>query len=129
MGPYGFAAVAMGASLGAWLRGWLGVLLNAVFPTLALGTLAANLLGGYLAGVAVAFFGAHPGLPPEARLAVVTGFLGALTTFSTFSGEVVNFLAHAEYAWALAEAGAHLAGSLSLTALGMITVKLFVSGG
>jgi CrcB protein len=123
MGPYGIAAVGIGASLGAWLRWWLGNLLNAVFPTLPLGTLSANLLGGYLVGVAVAFFDQHPGLQPEARPLIITGFMGGLTTLSTFSAEVVKLLGLAQYGWALAAAGAHLGGSLALTTLGLLSFK------
>ena len=127
MNPVGFFAVGLGAALGAWLRWWLGVKLNPVFPTLPFGTLAANLVGGYLIGVAVAWF-AHSNLPPEARLFAITGFLGGLTTFSTFSAEVVTLLARQEYGWALATGGVHLCGSLALTALGMLTVKLYAAG-
>ena len=118
----GFAAVGIGAVLGAWLRWWLGVRLNPLFPTLPLGTLAANLLGGFLVGVAIAYFNRHPSLPPEARLFIVTGFMGALTTFSTFSSEVVGLLERGEYAWAFGTAGAHLFGSLLLTGLGIAFV-------
>jgi CrcB protein len=121
---YGLLAVGGGAAFGAWLRWWLGVALNPVFPTLPLGTLAANLLGGYLVGMAVAYFSQHAGLPPEARLFIVTGFLGGLTTFSTFSAEVVTLMARAQYLWAFAAAGTHLVGSLAMTALGMLTVNL-----
>jgi CrcB protein len=124
MGSYGFVAVGVGASLGAWLRWWLGHRLNAVFPTLPLGTLAANLLGGFLVGVAIAVFNRHPGLAPEARLLVITGFMGGLTTFSTFSAEVVSLIGRAEYLWAAAAAGAHLAGSLLLTGLGILMVDV-----
>ena len=124
MEPSGFAAVGIGAALGAWLRWWLGGKFNPVFPTLPLGTLAANLIGGFLVGVAVAFFQRHPTLAPEARLLVITGFLGGLTTFSTFSGEVVALLARGEYAWAAGAAGAHLFGSLLLTMLGIAFVAL-----
>lgn len=124
MEVYGFVAVGIGATLGAWLRWWLGHVLNPVFPTVPLGTLAANLIGGYLVGVAVAFFAEHTSLPPEARLFIITGFMGALTTFSTFSAEIVTLIARAEYAWALAAASVHLGGSLLLTGLGMLTVKL-----
>jgi len=127
MEPLGFAAVGIGAALGAWLRWWLGLRLNALLPSMPLGTLAANLVGGFLVGVAVAFFGRHPGLAPEARLMVITGFLGGLTTFSTFSAEVVTLVGSGEYLWALGAAGAHLAGSLLLTAVGMAVVAAAAS--
>ena len=122
MEAYGFAAVGGGAVFGAWLRWWLGIRFNPLFPIVPLGTLAANLLGAFLVGVAIAFFNRHPGLPPEARLIVVTGFLGALTTFSTFSSEVVNLLERGEYLWAAGTASAHLFGSLLLTGLGIAAV-------
>lgn len=123
MGPQGFAAVGVGAALGAWLRWWLGLRLNAVLPNLPLGTLAANLLGGLLVGAAVAVFQRYPSLPPELRLLAITGFLGGLTTFSTFSAEVVHLLARGEYLWATGSAAAHLCGSLACTALGMALVS------
>jgi len=122
MGPYGFAAVGVGAALGAWLRWWLGTRLNPVFPTLPLGTLAANLIGGFLVGVAVAYFNRHPQVAPEMRLLVITGFMGGLTTFSTFSAEVVGLIAEREYLWALGTASVHLFGSLLLTGLGIAMV-------
>ena len=123
----GFIAVGIGAALGAWLRWGLGIALNPIFPTLPLGTLAANLIGGYFVGVAVAFFAQNTGLAPEARLFAITGFMGGLTTFSTFSAEVVALLARAEYLWGLAAAAAHLGGSLAMTVLGMMTVNLLKS--
>lgn len=122
MEPAGFAAVGAGAALGAWLRWWLGLRLNPLFPTVPLGTLAANLIGGLLVGVALAWFERNPTLPPAARLLVITGFMGGLTTFSTFSGEVVSLLMRGEYLWAAGTAGAHLAGSLLLTGLGIALV-------
>ena len=122
MGPYGFAAVGMGAALGAWLRWWLGARLNPVFPTVPLGTLAANLIGGFLVGAAVAYFNRHPHLPPEMRLLVITGFMGGLTTFSTFSSEVVGLIGNREYLWAAGAASVHLFGSLLLTGLGIAIV-------
>lgn len=115
-------SVSAGASLGALLRWWLAGRLNPLWPALPLGTLAANLAGGYLVGIAVAVFAQHPALSPQARLFVVTGFLGGLTTFSTFSAEVVTQLQQGHTAWALATALAHLLGSFALTALGIATV-------
>ena len=118
-----FIAVGAGAALGAWLRWWLGVALNAVVPTLPLGTLAANLIGGYLIGVAVEFFIVHATFAAELRLFAITGFLGGLTTFSTFSAEAVTLLSRDQYGWAAAHIGAHLAGSLMMTILGIATVR------
>lgn len=129
MGLYSFLAVGFGAALGAWLRWWFGLLLNPVFPTIPLGTLAANLLGGYLVGVAVAFFAHTTSLPPEARLFIITGFLGGLTTFSTFSAEVVTLFTRSEYLWGSIAVGAHLLGSFAMTVLGMLTFNLFKAGG
>jgi len=117
----GLAAVGAGAALGAWARWGLGTALNPLFPTVPLGTLAANLIGGYLVGFAVALFHHHAGLSPEFKLFLITGFLGGLTTFSTFSAEVVALLERAQYGWALAAAGGHLIGSLAMTALGIAT--------
>ncbi|MDR3684495.1 MAG: fluoride efflux transporter CrcB [Geothrix sp.] len=126
MGFYSFLAVGAGAALGAWLRWGLGALLNPMLPSIPMGTLAANLLGGYLVGVAVAVFAQHPGLAPEARLLVITGFLGGLTTFSTFSAEAMHLLTRGEYTLAAVHMVSHLAGSLALTLLGLLTVKVFV---
>lgn len=120
-------AVFGGAGCGALLRWWLGGLLNPVFPAIPLGTLAANLIGGLLVGVASAFFAHNAGVPPEWRLFVITGFLGGLTTFSTFSVEVVTLIGRQEYGWALGAAGMHLLGSLALTAMGILLADaLFV---
>ncbi len=129
MGLYGFFAVGIGAAVGAWLRWGLGILLNPVFPALPFGTLAANLVGGYLVGVAVAFFSSHAGLPPEARLLVITGFLGGLTTFSTFSAEAVSMISRSEFLLATLHTTAHLGGSLVMTMLGMLTFSLFKAQG
>jgi CrcB protein len=115
-----FLAVFGGAGCGALLRWWLGGWLNPLFPTIPLGTVAANLVGGLLIGVASAFFTQHTGLAPEWRLLVITGFLGGLTTFSTFSAEVVTLIGRQEYGWALGAASVHLVGSLALTALGIV---------
>ena len=115
-------SVCAGASIGALLRWFLAGRFNPMLPFLPPGTLAANLIGGYLIGVAVALFASMPDLPPQWRLFVVTGFLGGLTTFSTFSAEVVSQLQQGRPGWALATAFFHLAGSLALTALGIASV-------
>jgi CrcB protein len=117
----GFAAVGVGAACGAWLRWGLSTWLNPRIPHFPLGTLAANLIGGYLVGIAVGYFAARHDLAPELRLFIVTGFLGGLTTFSTFSSEVTQLLLRGEY-WIGAGLGfAHLAGSLLLTIAGIAT--------
>ena len=116
------AAICVGASLGALLRWWLGLALNGLFPTIPPGTLAANLAGGYLVGLAIAFFGTYAAIAPELRLLVVTGFCGGLTTFSTFSAEIVTLLQQGRAAWALAAAAAHLAGSVLATLAGIATM-------
>lgn len=118
------ASIAVGAALGAVLRWILGIQLNGLFPLIPPGTLMANLIGGYLVGVAVAYFAAHPALSPEMRLFAVTGFLGGLTTFSTFSAEVVALLQEGRLMWAVGAIAVHLAGSLCMTVLGMQTVAL-----
>ena len=115
-------SISVGAAIGALLRWVLAGRFNAVFPALPLGTLAANLAGGYLIGVAVAVFASMPDLSPQARLFVVTGFLGGLTTFSTFSAEVVTQLQQGHISWALATTFAQLLGSFVCTALGIATV-------
>src|ERR1700716_2141374 len=95
------AAVGIGAALGAWLRWGLSVAMNALVPALPMGTLAANLIGGYLVGVAAAIFEQYGGLAPELRLFVITGFLGGLTTYSTFSAESVSLLDPGRHGWGL----------------------------
>ncbi len=109
--------------MGAVLRWGFGLWLNPLLPQLPLGTLAANLLGGYLIGLSVAFFELHQGLAPEWRLLIITGFLGGLTTFSTFSAETVTLLLREQYAWSVALVAVHLGGSLLLTVLGIHTMK------
>ena len=123
MGATGFLAVGVGAVLGAWLRWFFGVILNAVNPNLPYGTLAANLIGGYLVGVAVEYFSQQGGLPIEIRLFVITGFLGGLTTFSSFSAEAVGLLMENRYAWAILLISSHLLGSIIMTVLGIFTVR------
>lgn len=115
-------AISLGASLGALLRWWLGLALNALWPTVPPGTLVANLVGGYLVGLAIAFFATYSAIAPEWRLFVITGFCGGLTTFSTFSAEIVTLLQQGRATWALAAAGAHLAGSVLATVAGIATM-------
>ena len=119
----GILAVGGGAAVGAWMRWGLGILLNPAFPTLPLGTLSANLIGGLLMGFAIELLGRHAVLAPEVRLLVTTGFLGGLTTFSTFSGEVVTLLLRREYLWGLLAIAAHVVGSLAMTIAGLLLVR------
>lgn len=118
-------AVAAGAVLGAWLRWGLSYWLNQR-AALPLGTLAANLIGAYLVGVAVAIAAAHPALPPAWRLFAITGFLGALTTFSTFSAESIAMMTSGQWSLAALHTGAHLLGSLAATLAGIGTARLFL---
>ncbi len=120
--PLNFLAVGAGAALGAWVRWLLGLALNPLFIALPLGTLAANIMGGYLVGVAVGMFHLNTHFPLAWKLFAITGFLGGLTTFSTFSAEVVERLLAGQPAWAIGLASIHLAGSLTATYLGLLTV-------
>jgi fluoride exporter len=115
-------AICVGASCGALLRWGLGTQLNGVFPAIPLGTLAANLLGAYVVGIAIAFFAVSPALSPEWRLLIITGFCGGLTTFSTYSAELVALLQQGRLAMAGAAAAVHLGGSLLMTFAGIATV-------
>ncbi|MFN4004020.1 MAG: fluoride efflux transporter CrcB [Hylemonella sp.] len=117
-------AICAGACVGALLRWRLGLWLTTPGSLLPWGTLAANLIGGYLVGVAVAVFQANPHFDPVWRLALITGLLGALTTFSSFSAEIVAMLQQARYALALGTGALHLFGSLLLTWVGLKTVEL-----
>ena len=117
-------AICVGASLGALVRWQLGLWLSPSHALIPWGTVAANLIGGYLVGVCVGVFQQMPELDPLWRLTLVTGFLGALTTFSSFSVEVVALLQQGRYALALGTAALHLLGSLALTLLGLKTVAL-----
>lgn len=129
---YGLISVGAGAALGAWLRWGLSLVLNPIVPMLPLGTLSANLVGGYLIGLVLGYIDHFQALSPEARLFVTTGFLGGLTTFSTFSGEVSSLLLRGEYVWAGAAIVANLFGSIVLTLLGVATIafaKSWFSGG
>lgn len=123
--PLHFLVIAVGASLGAWLRWALGIFLNRHADQLPWGTLTANMLGGYLIGLAVGVIAAHPEWPPFWRFLVVTGFLGGLTTFSTFSAETFAFLEEGRWAMALGYSAVSLFGSLALTALGIFTAQAF----
>jgi CrcB protein len=116
-------AIFLGAGLGSLLRWWLGSQLNSLFPVIPPGTLAANLIGGYIIGVAIAFFAAYSAIAPEWRLFIITGFCGGLTTFSTFSAEIVTLLQQRQSLWALGAVGAHLFGSLAMTLAGIGTVN------
>lgn len=116
-------SISLGAAIGAVMRWLLSARLNSLFPALPLGTLAANLIGGYLIGVAISYFALHVELPPQWRLLVITGFLGGLTTFSTFSAEVVTQLQQGNLMWAFAGIAVHVLGSLAMTMLGMATVS------
>jgi len=115
-------AICIGASLGALLRWWLGGQLNSYFPAIPLGTLAANLFGAYVIGLGIAVFAAFSAISPEWRLFVITGFCGGLTTFSTFSAEIVALIQQRQPLWMCGAVLAHLAGSVLLTFAGIGTV-------
>jgi CrcB protein len=119
----GIVAVGGGAAIGAWLRWGLGIMLNPVFPTLPLGTLAANLIGGLLMGLAMEVITRHAVVSPEMQLLVTTGFLGGLTTFSTFSGEIVSLLLRREYLWGTIAIASHVVGSVAMTILGILLMR------
>ncbi len=119
-----FLAVGLGAAIGAWLRWGLSIWLNSPADPVPYGTLAANLLGGYLVGLAVAYFAHHGEFSPELKLFLITGFMGGLTTFSTFSVEVFTLLARAQYALGFLAMAVHVAGSLAMTGLGVWSFRL-----
>ncbi|MCB5208321.1 fluoride efflux transporter CrcB [Methylovorus mays] len=119
--------IGLGAALGAVSRWWMGSTLNALFPTIPPGTLAANLIGGYLIGLLLALFASLPQLSPEWRLFAITGFLGGLTTFSTFSAEVTSLLQQGRLSWAGAAILLHVVGSISMTLLGFATINAIKS--
>lgn len=118
-------AIFFGAGLGALLRASFNFLTVGITSTIPMGTLLSNMVGGYLIGIAIAFFGNNPNLSPEWKLFVITGFLGGLTTFSSFSAEVVEFMQRGEFSWALGTVLLHLIGSLVLTLLGIWTFHSF----
>ncbi|SFU41394.1 camphor resistance protein CrcB [Nitrosomonas eutropha] len=117
-------AIALGASLGAILRWGLGMAFNALFPVIPPGTWLANMFGGYLMGIALAYFSQHADLTPEWRLFIITGFLGGLTTFSTFSAEVTTLIQQERMLWAGMAVSAHVIGSLLMTFLGLATYNI-----
>jgi len=117
-------AIALGATTGAWLRWGLGLLLNALCPSIPPGTVVANMIGGYIIGVAIAFFAAAPSLSPEWRLLLVTGFCGGLTTFSTFSAETLVLIQQGRLILAMGAIAIHVVGSLAMTAAGVMTFQL-----
>jgi CrcB protein len=123
MTAYGFLAVGVGGALGCWMRWLLGIAMNPLFPNMLMGTLAANLTGGYLIGVAVEYFTHNDSLPPELRLFVIVGFLGGLTTFSSFSAEAVELLVDNQLGWAFVLVATHLLGSLAMTWLGILSMR------
>ena len=122
-------AISVGGSLGSLLRWWLGTMFNALFPIIPPGTLTANLVGGYIIGLAVAFFSTYTALAPEWRLFVITGFCGGLTTFSTFSAEITALLQQGRVLWALGAAATHLVGSILMTFAGIGTFMWLKSQG
>jgi CrcB protein len=118
-------AISLGAVIGALLRWQLGLKLNSLFPSLPPGTLTANLIGGYIIGLAVAYFAQAPDIAPEWRLLIITGFCGGLTTFSTFSAEVVTLIQAGRLVWAMGSIATHVAGSLAMTLAGLATWQMF----
>ena len=121
-----FFAVGLGAFSGAVLRWFLGLLLDPILPTLPLGTLAANLAGGLIMGIMMGLFAHFEALPIAWRLAITTGFLGGLTTFSTFSGETVTLFLRQQYGWTAAIITTHLLGSLLMTLAGIALIRMLL---
>ena len=119
----GFLAVGFGGAIGCWMRWMLGILLNPIFPTLPLGTLAANLTGGLIMGCMMGVIEHFQTLPPEVRLFIMTGFLGGLTTFSAFSAEANTLLLRGQLMWFGAHVAVHLVGSLAMTILGIFLTR------
>lgn len=123
-----FLLIAIGGATGALIRWGLGLLLNPSFPTLPIGTLVANLTGGYLIGGMVGLIQVFPTLPEAVRLSIITGFLGGLTTFSTFSAETVHLILERNYLFASVSILSHVGGSILMTILGIFTIKLIFLG-
>ena len=125
---YTVLAIFSGAGFGALLRWFLGTKLNSIYPSLPLGTLSANLLGGYLIGLFIAFFASNTALAPEWRLFIITGFLGGLTTFSTFSAEIVTLIQEGRLSLSIVAALLHVMGSITMTLLGIASYTLLQKG-
>ena len=125
---YTLVAIFSGAGFGALLRWFLGTKLNSLYPSIPLGTLSANLIGGYLIGLSVAFFASNTALAPEWRLFIITGFLGGLTTFSTFSAEIVTLLQEGRVTTGLIAIVLHVMGSIIMTLLGIATYSFIHKG-
>lgn len=125
---YTLVAIFSGAGFGALLRWFLGAKLNSLYPSIPLGTLSANLIGGYLIGLSVAFFASNTALAPEWRLFIITGFLGGLTTFSTFSAEIVTLLQEGRVTTGLVAIVLHVMGSIIMTLLGIATYSFIHKG-
>jgi len=123
------AAVGVGAAVGAWLRWALSVAMNPILPMVPLGTLVANLVGGLLMGIAMEVVARNAVLAPEVRLLVTTGFLGGLTTFSTFSAEVTTLLVRREWLWSALTIGLHVVGSVALTIVGILLARSLFAWG
>jgi CrcB protein len=124
MNALSFVAIGSAAACGAWLRWVLGVLINAVYPPMPLGTLAANLLGSFLMGMALVLLVERGMLPPEVRIAAITGFLGSLTTMSTFSAEAMILIARADYVTAAGLVTLHVAGSILMVFVGVFAARV-----
>jgi|SRR5665213_2078385 len=123
----GILAVGVGAAAGAWLRWVLGLLLNAYLPSIPPGTLAANLIGGYVIGAAIAFFSQVAGVAPEWRLLIITGFCGGLTTFSTFSAEIATLFQEGRLGLFAGAIALHVGGSLAMTLLGIASWRWLIT--
>lgn len=127
MGLAAILAIGIGGAVGALFRWWLGLSLNSIFPTIPAGTLTANLIGGFLMGIMIALTKNHSFIPEVMRLGITTGFLGGLTTFSTFSAETVALLSHQQYFWSSIIIIGHVGGSILATICGIYSIKLLTS--
>lgn len=123
---YAFVSIGIGAAVGAWLRWWLGIVLNNIFPTMPLGTLAANLIGGFLIGIFMAYTRHYTLVPEAVRMLITTGFLSGLTTFSTFSAEAVTLIMQQQYVWTALIMCSHVAGSILATICGIYFTRLLI---